>query len=468
MLALQWLYQGLYQMVWLSLRLLFALSKTARESALAQKLALAERSVDPSVWQGWLDQAQQTGGRRIWLFYCSSAGEYEQALPIMARLHARGQAYPVVLFHSNSGAAFALARRIPWPWQLTPPDTLTDWSALSSYLNPAALIIVRYELWPGCLHALSADMPVYRVNVGVQALAQLKRPGVQSWLNRYVEHVFFIEQPPESPSERANVPKTKRNIPFTVSGDSKYDRVLERREQEASVASHWSGWIRKMAGQRRICVLGSAWTADIEVMLQAWMSMSQQEQKAWLWVIAPHDVSEQHTKHVTEVLAGFGVKLDSGLWLWSQRAEEFAGERRAGKGLAGERPVTQGPGDKAQTSPQVLVVDRMGMLAELYAAADLAFVGGGMDRRVHNVLEPAVHAVPIAFGPRFTHSKEASLMVEQGLVSVVHGCGEAKGWLDRMASAKTRVTQGEAIRAWLNAQAGASDTITECLLSWHV
>jgi 3-deoxy-D-manno-octulosonic-acid transferase len=52
----------------------------------------------------------------------------------------------------------------------------------------------------------------------------------------------------------------------------------------------------------------------------------------------------------------------------------------------------------------VLVVDTLGELSRLYAAADLAFVGGslffrGANKGGHNLMEPAVLGVPVLFGP---------------------------------------------------------------------
>jgi len=63
----------------------------------------------------------------------------------------------------------------------------------------------------------------------------------------------------------------------------------------------------------------------------------------------------------------------------------------------------------ARTAPApgrngVLVVDTVGELGRLYAIADLAFVGGslffrGANKGGHNLMEPAILAVPVLFGP---------------------------------------------------------------------
>ena len=68
----------------------------------------------------------------------------------------------------------------------------------------------------------------------------------------------------------------------------------------------------------------------------------------------------------------------------------------------------------APPSP-VIVVDRVGILADLYGLADVAFVGGGYHRAgLHSVLEPAVFGVPVAVGPHWHMSRDAALLIERG------------------------------------------------------
>ena len=63
----------------------------------------------------------------------------------------------------------------------------------------------------------------------------------------------------------------------------------------------------------------------------------------------------------------------------------------------------------------VIVVDRVGILADLYALADAAFVGGGFHRAgLHSVLEPAVFGVPITIGPHWEMSRDAGLLLARG------------------------------------------------------
>lgn len=78
----------------------------------------------------------------------------------------------------------------------------------------------------------------------------------------------------------------------------------------------------------------------------------------------------------------------------------------------------------------VLIGDTMGELQRLYAAADVAFIGGSLVRRGgQNVLEACAVSVPVVFGPHMFHFEEISRMaLERGAgrrVADVAGLAEA-------------------------------------------
>ena len=65
---------------------------------------------------------------------------------------------------------------------------------------------------------------------------------------------------------------------------------------------------------------------------------------------------------------------------------------------------------------QVVLVDTVGELAALYAAADVAFVGGSLvPIGGHNVLEPAALSVPVIVGPQtFNFTDITASLIEAG------------------------------------------------------
>ena len=65
-------------------------------------------------------------------------------------------------------------------------------------------------------------------------------------------------------------------------------------------------------------------------------------------------------------------------------------------------------------SYQVFIIDTIGLLTKIYAAADVAYVGGGLKTGLHNVLEPATFGIPVVIGNTFDKFKEAVDLVKSG------------------------------------------------------
>ncbi|HLF10604.1 MAG TPA: lipid IV(A) 3-deoxy-D-manno-octulosonic acid transferase [Gammaproteobacteria bacterium] len=78
------------------------------------------------------------------------------------------------------------------------------------------------------------------------------------------------------------------------------------------------------------------------------------------------------------------------------------------------------------TGTQILVGDTMGELQRLYAAADVAFIGGSLvPKGGQNLLEACAVRVPVIFGPHMFHFEEISAMaLERGAARQVHGVEE--------------------------------------------
>ena len=56
---------------------------------------------------------------------------------------------------------------------------------------------------------------------------------------------------------------------------------------------------------------------------------------------------------------------------------------------------------------KVLIIDSIGMLAQLYRYAHIAYIGGGFGVGIHNVLEASTYGIPVLFGPNYKRFREA-------------------------------------------------------------
>ena len=108
----------------------------------------------------------------------------------------------------------------------------------------------------------------------------------------------------------------------------------------------------------------------------------------------------------------------------------------------------------------VYLSDTMGELLLMYAAADVAFVGGSLiPRGGHNVLEPAALSKPLLTGPHLFNFKEISelFFAADALVSVDNVDALTSQLEKWMGNSENRVEAGLRARSVMLANRGALD-----------
>jgi 3-deoxy-D-manno-octulosonic-acid transferase len=334
------------------------------------------------------------------VFFCSSAGEYEQAKPLMDRLQKQGDTYVFLILVSYSGKRFALAQQESTPFIMAPWDRPSAWEKLFRVLRPDAFVVVRYELWPGFLLTARAHAPVYLIDA-VQSPGLMK-PGLsrnlRAGLVKLCREVFVVGA--EDQAFYANLlQRPAASIPQV--GDTKYDRVLERLEQREEKRRQLREQLQAFLNDGPLIILGSAWPQDLDALLEIYPELQSRFPEAKL-IVAPHDISPAMVGKMQERLEALNLRVC----------------RAQAAGLA-----AAGAGDN------VLLVDMIGVLPELYALADIAWVGGALHHRVHNVLEPACQGLFVCFGPLYHTSQEARQLVAEGLVTVITSGRDFLEWV---------------------------------------
>jgi 3-deoxy-D-manno-octulosonic-acid transferase len=118
-------------------------------------------------------------------------------------------------------------------------------------------------------------------------------------------------------------------------------------------------------------------------------------------------------------------------------------------------------------------VDQVGVLADLYALGQTAFVGGGFHRAgLHSVLEPAVFGVPVSFGPQWRMSRDAGILIERGAAVALPAAYEGRTalrdlWLhwrhDPPARANAGAAGASVVREGRGAAVRTAALVTELL-----
>lgn len=361
---------------------------------------------------------QQRGTKKhCVVFYCSSAGEYEQARPLASNLASSG-VYVHILFFSESGYNFASLRKEGLPFSLAPLDTLRNWREILAILNPNVVIIVRHELWPCFLFEASRKSKVYLINASLKSNKFLSLL-IKNVLFSFVDGILTVSDLEKQKfCQSFSFPETS----IRVTGDSKYDRVLERVEVFKAKPRSFP----QLSHSKRKLILGSAWPDDCEIVLSAYARYKIEHAETLQLVIAPHQPNEEFLK-----------SLISNCENWEMSHKLFSASEDT-------RDV------------DLVVIDSIGILFELYGVCDLAFVGGASHHEVHNVLEPSAFGLPLAFGPRYENSHEASEIISRNLAQVVRNSEDCLRW---MKSALAKGSFDKELEDFVKAKGGATDKI---------
>ena len=120
----------------------------------------------------------------------------------------------------------------------------------------------------------------------------------------------------------------------------------------------------------------------------------------------------------------------------------------------------------AEPRTDVVILDTIGELAQLFPIATVVFVGGSLvDHGGHNILEPAVHGKPIVFGPYMQNFTEiaAAFLREQAAVQVDDAGSLSATVVRLMGDPVERARLGAAARALVEANRGAKPRTLEAV-----
>jgi 3-deoxy-D-manno-octulosonic-acid transferase len=329
----------------------------------------------------------------VWI-HCAS-GEFEYAKPVIRQLKKEFPYVKILVTYFSPSVESSLKNSpqvdffCPMPW-----DRGKDWAQFIAHHQPRALLIARTDLWPMMLaQAQKHQVP--------RLLFAKTYNHKKNWLQRALENqvlnrltdIFCVTQEDREQLSRQLGPM----VSVHSAGDTRYDQCLFRIQNPRPLKNLKNFY-------QPTFVAGSTWPADEAAILPLIPQWIQQLS----FIIAPHEPSPTHLKHLQKQLSQLGVAYT----LYSESHQW--------------RP------------DQVLIIDEVGILADLYSWADMAFVGGSMDRAVHSVMEPLACGLITAVGPKHSNSREAMIFkqhIYEGRPAVIEvtGSSELDHWLRHQA-----------------------------------
>ncbi len=369
---------------------------------------------------------------RLWI-HAASVGEFEQVRPIIERLKTNYPQTQIILtFFSPSGYELRKDYDKADGVYYLPFATRKNAKKFIELLRPDMAIFVKYEFWPAYLKELKANgIPTYLISAIFRPSQLFFRPWGKPYLKLLTcfAHLFVQD-------ENSKVLLEKHGIGnVSIAGDTRFDRVSEIKDAGRHITvveeflndTYALPYEQAHMTRQPVIVAGSTWQQD-ELLLARYLEHNEDVKL----IIAPHEITEEHLNFLFHLFEGRYVR-------YSEATHENISRCR------------------------ILLIDSIGMLSSLYRYATVAYVGGAFGKGLHNTIEAAVWGVPVVFGKKYKHFREAVGLIKAGAAVSVRNSNELNNALDYTISQSREL--GEKAAEYVESELGATDKIYNYLMN---
>ena len=359
----------------------------------------------------------------IWI-HSASAGEFEQAKPVIEALKETYPAYKIlVTVFSPSGypaaKKFSLADFVFY----LPLDTAANAKRFLEIVQPKLVLFIKYDYWYHHLKAVhERGIPLLLVS----AIFRKEQAFFKGYGGFYLSMLRFFTQLFVQDETSHGLLKKFGITNSTVAGDTRFDRVIQIANAFQPVP-----FLNEFVDGRSVVVAGSTWPDDERTLYAVLKSFA-----GLKLVLAPHEISEAHLKSVTQLF---------------QKSILYSTVKNA----AGESVK------KSLKEADVLIIDNFGMLSKLYHYATITYIGGGFKKSgIHNTVEAAVFGKPVFFGPNYQKFREARGLLAAGGGFSYTDETELKNKLVRLLLQKATLNESSAAAyTYVHNNGGATETV---------
>lgn len=354
---------------------------------------------------------------KIAWFHCASLGEFEQGRPLLEKVKKHFPQHKILLsFYSPSGYEakkdYSLADYIVY----LPNDTRKNAKKFVSIVNPDLIFFIKYEFWYNYILELKGRR-LFQVSLILRE-NQYFFTWYGKWFAKQLknfEHFFVQNQQTATLLNKIGY----KNI--TISGDTRFDRVMTI----ANNAKSFQDIEEFCQGDKKIILAGSSWLADEKIIEKAIKNLDIK------LIIAPHIVEQSHINEIQEL---FPQAI-----LYSELAEN-------------------------KKESNILIINCIGILSNLYQYCDIAYIGGGFGVGIHNTLEAATFGKPICFGTNYQKFQEAIDLINLKAAYSINNEEELKEILSSLLSDKEKYEKSAtASKNYVQEKVGACKKIIEHL-----
>lgn len=365
----------------------------------------------------------------LWI-HAVSVGEVQSAYPFVKSISAAEPSLPILLSTiTQTGRKMSSqllegmnVNRIYYPWDA--PSVL---NRTLDTLRPRGYVTIETEIWPGMLEQLEKrKIPAFLVNGRLSEKSLEKYQRLGNFWKKVIRRYTLIMTRTED-DRRRFITLGADPSKVTVTGDCKVDAILERR-QSTDLAP-----VKKILGPEPFIMAGSTHTGEDEVVIKVFLRLKKKYPHLRLVITPRHP---ERAVDVAEMARMAGCKK---VCLTSDRKNGW----------------------------NVMIVDRIGVLFQLYGLAEAVFMGGSLvPKGGQNIMEPAIWGVPSCQGPHYRDFLRATQLLTSAGLCTITPDGESMfrffdGILSDGAAGKYRL----ASQKFFEKNSGASSHSAEYVIS---
>ena len=374
----------------------------------------------------WAQEARDPSRTLVW-FHAPSVGEGLQARIVMDALKEEVPSLQLAYTYFSPSAVAWAGRTCADVTGYLPWDLPGIMGSVLDALRPDMVVFTKTEVWPNLSRAAERrGVPTAMIAASVPASAGRLRWPARALLRDSFRRLRWAGAIAEPDAERLGLMGVLAER-VMVTGDPGIDSAARR----AGRSDPDAGYLRPFHSDPcPTLVAGSTWEPDEEVLIPACSALRESVRDLRV-ILAPHEPTE---RRLGQLRAGF---LEMG---WSPAT------------------LSDVEAQGAVGGADVILVDRVGVLAHLYTVATVAYVGGGFHRHgLHSVLEPAAARIPVAFGPRRSTSPAAESLLERSGASEVSSPPElTRVLVEWLTDEESRAGAAEAAFGYIEEHAGAA------------
>lgn len=376
----------------------------------------------------YLDVPQKRG-KRI-LIHSASMGEFEQVKYLVELIRKNEPDTEVVVSFFSSSGFINLNDKLYYDFKVyLPLDFKGRMKKFVNHLNPDMVLIVRYDLWLNFIITLDKNKtPIHLINATYTVSKSLgkKYVGVKFYrlTLKHLSSIYCVNEYHKNKFEQLKLQTVIKLAP-----DTRYDRVVSKVESSAN------NELLNIDDATKVLVVGSCWRLDVKLISQAVKKIKRKHKLLVIYV--PHEVGEKNIANVVTHIPNS--------YIYSELTEH-------------------------QVIDKDLIVDKVGLLLDLYKYADITYVGGAFGAGVHSVTEPAGYGIPIFCGNQYYKNSEDAreLTKLSGLVPISDSYSLETALIELLENEEERNRIGNINKTYIYGLTGSSKLVYDNLVKQPV